>query len=114
MRQDMVDAQRSPGRAGPGKARRVKRSDADHPANQPADGTQSASPDPRFRGEDGAGSDDGTGPDRPNHDRPTTGQSPERQAGNEGEEGAAAPKKRRRRRKPAGGAAAAPDAGTGE
>jgi poly(A) polymerase len=102
MRQDMVDAQRKdgPGRSGPGKARRVKRSDADHPASLPADSAQGAQPDPRLRGEDGAGSGDSAG-----H---------ERQAGSEGEEGAAAPKKRRRRRKPAGGAAAAPDVGADE
>jgi len=102
MRQDMVDAQRKdgPGRSGPGKARRVKRSDADHPASLPADSAQGAQPDPRLRGEDGAGFGDSAG-----H---------ERQAGSEGEEGAAAPKKRRRRRKPAGGAAAAPDMGADE
>ena len=113
MRQDMVDAQRKdgPGRSGPGKARRVKRSDADHPANQPAEGqqgTQGAQPDPRFRDDDG-GSDDDT-----HDDRPMTGEGGEHQAGGEGEEGAAAPKKRRRRRRKPGGAAASPEAGAGE
>ena len=113
MRQDMVDAQRKdgPGRSGPGKARRVKRSDADHPANQPAEGqqgTQGAQHDPRFRDDDG-GSDDDT-----HDDRPMTGEGGEHQAGGEGEEGAAAPKKRRRRRRKPGGAAASPEAGAGE
>jgi poly(A) polymerase len=115
MREDMVDAQRKegPGRAGPGKARRVKRSDTDHPANQPAEGAQDAQgaqPDPRFRDDDGGAHDDAH--DDRSMDR--EGEDSERQAGAEGEEGATAPKKRRRRRRKPGGAAAAPDAGSGE
>jgi poly(A) polymerase len=47
MREDMVDAQRRENLAKPGagKARRVKRTDADHPASEPA-------ADPRFRASD--------------------------------------------------------------
>ena len=111
MRQDMVDAQRKegPGRAGAGKARRVKRSDADHPAsqpvNQPTDGT--AAPDPRFRHDDNGGSHDDADDDHAMTDSP---EGEEREAGS----GEAAPKKRRRRRRKPGGAAAAPDAGAGE
>ncbi len=110
MRQDMIDAQRKDGqgRSGAGKARRVKRSDADHPASPPA-GTSASNtagtpqPDPRFREDDAEPEDDG-GDDE--------GLAP---GANEGGEGAAAPKKRRRRRrKPAGGGAAAPDTGAGE
>jgi poly(A) polymerase len=111
MRQDMVDAQRKdgPGRSGPGKARRVKRSDADHPGSQSAEGTQGAQPDPRFRDDDG-GSHDGANDDR---SLPESGEGSERQAGS-GETGdATAPKKRRRRRRKPGGAAA-PDADSAE
>jgi poly(A) polymerase len=114
MREDMVDAQRKegPGRSGPGKARRVKRSDTDQPGNQPADGAQGvqgAQPDSRFRDDDGGADDDA------DDNRPASSEGGERPAGAEGEEGAAVPKKRRRRRrKPTGGAAAAPDTGSGE
>jgi poly(A) polymerase len=102
MRQDMVDEQRksSQSKPGAGKARRVKRTDADHPAqnDQPVD--------PRFR-----------------HDDPVEGgvseteaDAPEQVA--EGHDGIAAPKKRRRRRrKPSGGggdASPAPDGGAGD
>ncbi len=115
MREDMVDAQRKegPGRAGPGKARRVKRSDTDHPANQPAEGAQGAQgaqPDLRFRDDDGSVNDDADD----DHSMAREGEDSERQAGAEGEKGATAPKKRRRRRRKTGGAAAAPDADSGE
>jgi poly(A) polymerase len=119
MREDMVDAQRKegPGRSGTGKARRVKRSDTDHPASQPADGAQGeqgaegSQPDPRFSDDDGRADNDADD----DHSTAREDEGGERQAGAEGEEGAAAPKKRRRRRrKPTGGAAAAPDAGSGE
>jgi poly(A) polymerase len=88
MRRDMVDAQRRDNQANPGagKARRVKRTDADHPANQPAD-------DPRFRvveGDDEAGDEDGA-----------ESLSPALA------DGEAAPKKRRRRRRKPSGAGGA-------
>ncbi|MFN3737248.1 polynucleotide adenylyltransferase PcnB [Hydrogenophaga sp.] len=93
MRRDMVDAQRRDNQAKPGaaKARRVKRTDPDHPANQPAD-------DPRFRPVD---SDEGEEGD----DEATGALSPAPADGD------AAPKKRRRRRrKPAGAGRAEGDA----
>ena len=110
MREDMVDAQRKDGqgKSGTGKARRVKRSDADHPASPPASGHDAGKlsatpPDPRLRDDAGASEDGATGGD---DTTPHPG---------EGGDGAAAPKKRRRRRrKPAGGATDAPDAGRGE
>jgi len=89
VREDMVDAQRRENLAkpGPGKARRVKRSDGDHPANAPA-------PDPRFRategGEDGDGvEEDGSASDATDGAAPADGTAP-------------AKKRRRRRRKPGG------------
>ncbi len=111
MREDMVDAQR---KEGPGKARRVKRTDADHPAQQgvqPA-ADNSTAPDPRFRRDDEEGESD-HGADA--HSFNGEGTDSERPADTEGEKDTAAPKKRRRRRrKPTGGAAAAPDAGGSE
>ncbi|MEX1167180.1 MAG: polynucleotide adenylyltransferase PcnB [Hydrogenophaga sp.] len=90
MRADMVDAQRkeSQGKPGPGKARRVKRTDADHPAQQ--DGSLPQPPDPRFR-EDAADTEDG---------EPEVGGA---EISSEGGETGAPKKRRRRRRKPAGG-----------
>jgi poly(A) polymerase len=100
MREDMVDAQRKEGlgASGAGKARRVKRSDTDHPpghtmapAGHDADGESD---------DHGAADDAGVG---------TAGET------GEGGESTGAPKKRRRRRrKPAGGAADASDAGSVE
>ena len=84
MRQDMLDAQRKDKQSKPGanKARRVKRTDADHPANE-AQPTQPTD-DPRFRDVDAK-------PERT--DGAPSGSS------DETGEGAAAPKKRRRRRR---------------
>ena len=113
-RQDMVDAQRKAGlpKAGAGKVRRVKKTDADHPA---AAAAEQPEVDPRFRTADG---EDAPAP------RPAPAPPPARsygsafapdddgaddnEAGDEGEggeEAAAAPakKRRRRRRKPSGG-----------
>jgi len=89
MRRDMVDAQRRDNQAKPGagKPRRVKRTDADHPANQPAD-------DPRFRALDGDESE--TGEDDA-ADAPSLASA----------DGEAAPKKRRRRRRKPSGAGGA-------
>ncbi len=121
-RQDMVDAQRKAGlpKAGAGKVRRVKKTDADHPS---AAAAEQPEVDPRFRTEDG---EDAPAP------RPAPAPAPARSYGsafapdddgaddNEpgdegevGEEAAAAPakKRRRRRRKPAGGGGAGGDAG---
>jgi poly(A) polymerase len=98
MRDDMIDAQRRANLAkpgGPGAARRVKRSDVDHPVNAPA-------PDPRFRpvaeaeGEDQ--DDDGPESDGVVDAVPPDGTAPAR-------------KRRRRRRKPSGSPRA--DGGTG-
>ncbi len=97
MREDMVDAQRRDNLAKPGagKARRVKRSDDDHPANT-GPSNEALAPDPRFRAadagggeqddEDAGGSDDGA-----ESTVPTDGSAP-------------AKKRRRRRRKPGGSA----------
>ncbi|WP_291011524.1 polynucleotide adenylyltransferase PcnB [Hydrogenophaga sp.] len=99
MREDMVDAQRSnqPGRsAGGSRSRRVKPTDADHPASAAG----APQDDPRFRRDDTAGDDAGehdSAPDQPGSAEAGDAPSP-------------AKKRRRRRRKP-GGAAAAPDAG---
>ena len=119
-RQDMVDAQRKAGlpKAGAGKARRVKKTDADHPAAVAAEQPED---DPRFRTADG----EEMPAQRP---APAPAPAPARsygsafapdedgaddtEAGDEGEGGddgaAAAPakKRRRRRRKPSGGGAA--------
>ena len=100
MRQDMIDAQRKDGQGKPGggKARRVKRTDADHPANE-----NQLAADPRFTDTDADGSED-------------------RSSASEGEpgesgDGTAAPKKRRRRRRKTtgeGGASPASDSGAGD
>lgn len=104
MREDMVDAQRRANLAKPGGAgtsRRVRRSDADHPANAPA-------PDPRFR----AGSDEAAG------DASADGEDGPEAVPPDGS--APAKKRRRRRRKPTGapraegGAGDAGDAGGGD
>jgi poly(A) polymerase len=100
VREDMVDAQRKVNqpKAGPGKARRVKKDDPDHPVSSnaavPAD-------DPRFRGADDG--DETSGED---------GGEPSA-AGDAPEGSAPAKKRRRRRRKPggAGGASGPADAG---
>lgn len=96
MRDDMIDAQRRANLAkpgGPGAARRVKRSDADHPVNAPA-------PDPRFRPVTGADEGDEDGPEvnGPTDAVPPDGTAP-------------AKKRRRRRRKPTGAPRA--EGGTG-
>jgi poly(A) polymerase len=86
MREDMVDAQRRDNLAKPGagKARRVKRTDADHPASAPVEPA-----DPRFRHQDEEG-DDGAEEVAP--------------AGTAAEAGSAPAKKRRRRRRKPGDA----------
>ena len=97
MRDDMIDAQRRANLAkpgGPGAARRVKRSDSDHPVNAPA-------PDPRFRpaaGPESIDEDDGHEADGPADAAAPDGTAP-------------AKKRRRRRRKPAGAPRA--EGGTG-
>ena len=101
MREDMVDAQRKDGqgKSGGGKARRVKRSEADQPADGRNAGPATATPpDPRFRDDAGASQSNG----------------PATQAGEASDDPAAPKKRRRRRRKPAGGAADTPDASGGE
>ena len=88
LRADMVETQRKENQSKPGagKSRRVKRSDADHPAQGEQAQQPQDQPDPRFR-EDMGDDEDGSF-DRPGGDN----------------EGTAAPKKRRRRRrKPTGG-----------
>ncbi|MDO8903472.1 polynucleotide adenylyltransferase PcnB [Hydrogenophaga sp.] len=88
MREDMIDAQRRANLAkpgGPGAARRVKRSDAEHPVNAPA-------PDPRFRPV--AGAENGEEDDAPESDGPTDAVPSDGTA--------PAKKRRRRRRKPTG------------
>jgi poly(A) polymerase len=84
MREDMVDAQRRENLAKPGagKARRVKRTDADHPASEPA-------ADPRFRPADEAGDEDGPAEDEAVEGIATDGSAP-------------AKKRSRRSRKPSG------------
>ena len=96
MREDMVDAQRRENLAKPGagKARRVKRTDADHPASEPA-------ADPRFRASD----EDAEG-DEPADDTADTTET----AAADGS--APAKKRRRRRRKPSG--AGRTEGGAGE
>jgi poly(A) polymerase len=93
MREDMVDAQRRDNLAKPGagKARRVKRTDADHPASEPA-------ADPRFRATDEEGDEEGS-PEDAAEGVPPDGSAP-------------AKKRRRRRRKPSGAGRA--DGGAGE
>lgn len=109
-REDMLDAQRKAGQpkgaGGAGKARRVKKTDADHPA---AAGSEAPQDDPRFRPADG---------DEAPAARPAPARSygspfaPDSEVADHSDaddstDGAAAPakKRRRRRRKPAGGGA---------
>ncbi|MES2840503.1 MAG: polynucleotide adenylyltransferase PcnB [Pseudomonadota bacterium] len=96
MREDMVDAQRRDNLAKPGagKARRVKRSDDDHPANAAA---SSDAPDPRLRAVN-EGGDDG-------RDEEDTGESDDGGESTASIDGSAPAKKRRRRRRKPGGAA---------
>ncbi|QHE75822.1 polynucleotide adenylyltransferase PcnB [Hydrogenophaga sp. PBL-H3] len=97
MREDMVDAQRRENLAKPGagKARRVKRSDDDHPANA-GPSTEALAPDPRFRAADG-GADE-----RDDEDAGESDDGAESAVPNDGS--APAKKRRRRRRKPGGAA----------
>jgi poly(A) polymerase len=94
MREDMVDAQRRENLAKPGagKARRVKRTDDDHPANETV-------ADPRFRTAD----DEGDEPE-------STGEDASDAVLSDGS--APAKKRRRRRRKPSGAGRA--EGGSGE
>ena len=109
-REDMLDAQRKAGQpkgaGGAGRARRVKKTDADHPA---AAGSETPQDDPRFRPADG---------DEAPAARPAPARSygspfaPDSEVADHSDaddstDGAAAPakKRRRRRRKPAGGGA---------
>jgi poly(A) polymerase len=118
MREDMVDAQRKdgPGKSGAGKARRVKRSDTDQPAN--AAGTPHE--DQRSRGVDGdevpapspapaRSYGSAFAPDEEDADDTETGGG---DAGSETAAAAPAKKRRRRRRKPSGGGGV--DGGSGE
>ena len=105
VREDMVDAQRreSLAKPGPGKARRVKRSDADHPAQANA-GTTAAepaqAPDLRLRAkaQDAESHESATGEDKP---PASVGFGSAFSADSE-TESAPAKKRRRRRRKPTG------------
>ena len=95
----MIDAQRKDGqgKSGGGKARRVNRTDADHPANE-----NQLAADPRFTDTDADGSEEGSS-------------SSDGEPGESGD-GTAAPKKRRRRRRKTtgeGGASPASDRGAG-
>jgi poly(A) polymerase len=96
IREDMVDAQRKVNqpKGGAGGARRVKRSDADHPAS-------ASESDPRFRpaGEAENDEDDDNAP---------------AEAGAPADGTAPAKKRRRRRRKPGGGTGAAGQGGATE
>lgn len=115
LRNDMVETQRrdNQGKPGAGKARRVKRTDAEHPGQPPQ---QQPAPDPRFRALD----DQGEGGRDSDSDRDGNGETGQRGPSGDGDAGgAAAPakKRRRRRRKPGGGGgadAAAPETGSGE
>ncbi|KRC01079.1 poly(A) polymerase [Hydrogenophaga sp. Root209] len=97
MREDMVDAQRRDNLAKPGagKARRVKRSDDDHPANAGAS-SDALTPDPRFRAVNEGGDD---------RDEEDTGESDDGAESTASIDGSAPAKKRRRRRRKPGGAA---------
>ena len=103
MREDMVDAQRRDNLAKPGagKARRVKRSDDDHPANAAAP-TAAVTPDPRFRATDAGGDD---------RDDEDAGESDDSAESTAPTDGSAPAKKRRRRRRKPGGAAAGGEPG---
>ncbi|MES2886741.1 MAG: polynucleotide adenylyltransferase PcnB [Pseudomonadota bacterium] len=97
MREDMVDAQRRDNLAKPGagKARRVKRSDDDHPANAGAS-SDALTPDPRFRAVNEGGDD---------REEEDTGESDDGAESTASIDGSAPAKKRRRRRRKPGGAA---------
>ncbi|HAX21340.1 MAG TPA: polynucleotide adenylyltransferase PcnB [Hydrogenophaga sp.] len=98
IREDMVDAQRKVNqpKGGAGGARRVKRSDADHPAS-------ATEPDPRFRAAGEADNDeDGDDVNAP------------AEAGASADGTAPAKKRRRRRRKPGGAGGAAGQGGATE
>ncbi|MDP2251669.1 MAG: polynucleotide adenylyltransferase PcnB, partial [Hydrogenophaga sp.] len=97
MREDMVDAQRKENLAKPGagKARRVKRSDDDHPANAAAP-TEALARDPRFRASDEGGED---------RDEDDSGEADDGAESTAPTDGSAPAKKRRRRRRKPGGAA---------
>ncbi|WP_332739538.1 polynucleotide adenylyltransferase PcnB [Hydrogenophaga sp.] len=103
MREDMVDAQRRDNLAKPGagKARRVKRSDDDHPANAGAS-TDALTPDPRFRAVNEGGDD---------RDEEDTGESDDGVESTASIDGSAPAKKRRRRRRKPGGAAGGAEPG---
>ncbi|MBU4520222.1 MAG: polynucleotide adenylyltransferase PcnB [Gammaproteobacteria bacterium] len=98
IREDMVDAQRKVNqpKGGAGGARRVKRSDADHPAS-------ATEPDPRFRAAGEADNDE----DGDDDNAPA-------EAGPSADGTAPAKKRRRRRRKPGGAGGAAGQGGATE
>ncbi len=98
IREDMVDAQRKVNqpKGGAGGARRVKRSDADHPAS-------ATEPDPRFRTAGEADNDE----DGDDDNAPA-------EAGASADGTAPAKKRRRRRRKPGGAGGAAGQGGATE
>jgi poly(A) polymerase len=107
VREDMVDAQRreSLAKPGPGKARRVKRTDADHPAQANASAAVvepavAQAPDPRLR----AKAQDGEGHEgAPDEDKPQASVGFGSAFSVDSEtESAPAKKRRRRRRKPTG------------
>jgi poly(A) polymerase len=120
MREDMVDAQRSnqPGRGASGsRSRRVKPTDAHHPANA----ASSPNDDPRFRSADG---DEAPAPRptparsygsafAPDEEESDDNETPDDGAGGDGAAAAPAKKRRRRRRKPTGGGGAAGGSGEG-
>jgi len=98
VREDMVDAQRKVNqpKSGAGVARRVKRTDADHPAS-------ASEPDPRFR--EAA---------EPDHDEDGDDDNAPAEAGASADGTAPAKKRRRRRRKPGGAGGAAGQGGATE
>ena len=102
-REDMIDAQRKAnqpkGAGGGGKARRVKKTDADHPAAVVA---ESSPADPRFRAPD---EETAAMPARSYGSAFSPDSAPGEAGAFDEEAGAAAPakKRRRRRRKPSGG-----------
>ncbi|MDP3923103.1 MAG: polynucleotide adenylyltransferase PcnB [Hydrogenophaga sp.] len=107
VREDMVDAQRreSLAKPGPGKARRVKRTDADHPTQASASAAVvepavAQAPDPRLR----AKAQDGEGHEgAPDEDKPQASVGFGSAFSIDSEtESAPAKKRRRRRRKPTG------------
>ena len=119
-REDMVDAQRKAnqpkGAGGSGKARRVRKVDADHPAAGPA--SPQPADDPRFRPVDGEAAPAHRSYGSafaPDSDRDEDDNEAGETAGEVAGEGAAAPakKRRRRRRKPSGGGGAGGAGGEG-